>query len=59
MENEQIKEEECYNFYEYLVKKFDLSFVAGLFNEGTATLKEWDLMVRLLGDLLRKKEKEN
>ena len=58
MVNEQIKEEEYYNFYEYLVEKFDLSFVAGLFNEGTATLKEWDLMVRLLGDLLRKKEEE-
>ena len=44
-----------FTFYEYLKKRFDLSFIAGMFKEAATTIQEWDMMVRNLGNLLKKK----
>ena len=44
-----------FTFYEYLVDRFNLSYIAGMFKEASATILEWDLMVTNLSSLLQHK----
>lgn len=44
-----------FTFYEYLKRRFKLSFIAGMFKEAETTLVEWDMLVRTLANLLKKK----
>ena len=44
-----------FTFYEYLKRRFKLSFIAGMFKEAETSLKEWDMLVQTLANLLKKK----
>lgn len=47
-----------FTFIEYLRTRLNLSFIAQMFKEATATIQEWDMMVQNLADLLKKKTLE-
>ena len=44
-----------FTFFEYLKRRFKLSFVAGMFKEAKTTISEWDMLVQTLSNLLNKK----
>ena len=44
-----------FTFYEYLKRRFKLSFIAGMFKEAKTTIQEWDVMVQTLANLLKRK----
>ena len=44
-----------FTFFEYLKRRFKLSFIAGMFKEAKTTISEWDMLVQTLANLLNKK----
>ena len=44
-----------FTFYEYLKRRFKLSFIAGMFKEAKTTISEWDMLVQTLANLLKRK----
>ena len=51
--NPKVKTE--FTFFEYLKRRFKLSFVAGMFKEAKTTIQEWDVIVQTLANLLKRK----